>query len=265
MEAAFNEFKDTINQRLSAIEDKLKDTSQESVEPEEEGDPGGDGANNQSESGPPMPGHVAPQSHHVLNTGSAGRLDIQGDFQVLKESLARLKLPQDLRVNESRQGIQRQDHTVYNIVAKCARYAETSVKLLTTIQPDSPISQKTLEDLFLINHAQIKYLQDEYASILVNSQFDSSTSKIFRALQKNTAGLGADSLETLRSAAALAAVARPQQQRQTTGRGRGQRQYGGYNNSNYNKQDVFSSFAQKQFPAKRQFYNKSKEEIDKDD
>ena len=39
---------------------------------------------------------------------------------------------------------------------------------------------------FLINEAQIQYLQDEYASILVKSQFDTTRSKLFRALQKDT-------------------------------------------------------------------------------
>ena len=35
--------------------------------------------------------------------------DLQGDFQALKDSLSRVKLPTDLRLNESRQGIQRKD------------------------------------------------------------------------------------------------------------------------------------------------------------
>lgn len=41
-----------------------------------------------------------------------------------------------------------------------------------------------IRTIFLINQAQIQYLQDEYSSILVNSQFNSMTSKIVQALQK---------------------------------------------------------------------------------
>uniref|UniRef100_A0A8W8K9C7 Uncharacterized protein n=1 Tax=Magallana gigas TaxID=29159 RepID=A0A8W8K9C7_MAGGI len=135
--------------------------------------------------------------------------DTQGEFQTLKDTLNRVKLPSELKLNESRQGIQRADQAVYHVLTKCARYAETSLKLLSTIEPGTKISSETLEQFFLINQAQIQYLQDEYASILVNSQFDSTTSKLFRALQKNTSGLTASSLETLRSAASLSAAAKP--------------------------------------------------------
>ena len=76
-----------------------------------------------------------------------------------------------------------------------------SLKLLSTIEPGTIITAETLVQFFLINQAQIQYLQDEYASILVNSQFDTLTLKLFRALQKNTSGLNASALETLRSLA----------------------------------------------------------------
>lgn len=60
----------------------------------------------------------------------------------------------------------------------------------------------------MINQAQIQY--EEYASILINSQFGSTTSTLFRALQKNTSGLNISSLETLWSAASF--QRRPNQQ-----------------------------------------------------
>lgn len=60
---------------------------------------------------------------------------------------------------------------------------------------------ETLKHFFLINQAQIQY--EEYASILINSQVGSTTSKLFRALQKNTSGLNISSLETLLSAASF--------------------------------------------------------------
>ena len=70
------------------------------------------------------------------------------------------------------------------------------------------LKQETLDNLFLIQNAQIKYLQEEYAALLVNGQFDASTAKIFRSLQKNTSGFDQDSLETLRAAATLSAAGR---------------------------------------------------------
>ena len=71
---------------------------------------------------------------------------------------------------------------VYHVLTRCARYSETSCN--RTRNPGTVITAETLEQFILINQAQIQYLQDEYASILVNSQFNTSTSKRFRALQK---------------------------------------------------------------------------------
>ena len=41
------------------------------------------------------------------------------------------------------------------------------------------------------------YLQDEYASLIVQGRFDKATSQTFRALQKNTSGLNAHALQNL--------------------------------------------------------------------
>ena len=43
----------------------------------------------------------------------------------------------------------------------------------------------------------------------MNGQFDASTAKIFKSLQKNTSGFDQDSLETLRAAATLLAAGGP--------------------------------------------------------
>lgn len=177
--------------------------------------------------------------------------DTQGEFQTLKDTLNRVKLPSELKLNESRQGIQRADQAVYHVLTKCARYAETSLKLLSTIEPGTKISSETLEQLFLINQAQIQYLQDEYASILVNSQFDSTTSKLFRALQKNTSGLNASSLETLRSAASLSAAAKPPPTRQYSGFSNRGYYRGGSRGGYRTGPDTFDRFSRRQFPTKR--------------
>ena len=187
----------------------------------------------------------------TLTFGATGTTqDIQSEFQCLKDSLAKQKLPSELKLNESRQGIQRADQGVYAVLSKCARFAETSIKLLSTIEPGCLVTPELLEELFLVNTAQIKYLQDEYASILVNSQFDTSTSKLFRALQKNTSGLNAGSLETLRSAATIAAAAKPQQARDSrphTGYGSRGNYRGGYRGGHSGRQDVFDRFSRRSF------------------
>ena len=94
--------------------------------------------------------------------------------------------PDPLKLNKSRQGIQRADQAIYHVLTRCARYSATSLKPLSTIEPGTVITAKTLEQFFLINQAQIQYLQDEYASILVNSQFDTTTSELFFLHYKRT-------------------------------------------------------------------------------
>lgn len=189
-------------------------------------------------------------------TGSAqhfatGRnIDVQGEFAAIKDALSRIKLPADLKLNESRQGVKRTDQQTLNVLTRCSRYNETAIKLISTIAPGSSISQETLDQLLVICRAQCKYLQDEYASILVNGQFDASTSRIFRALQRNTAGLNPEALDTLRSAATLAAAStsqggrrgayQPSYQGPARGRGRGR-----------GRPDIFNNFGQRSFPNSR--------------
>ena len=85
-------------------------------------------------------GHVASSTAPEGATGdNPTHSDIQGDFQSLKDALSRIKLPADFRLNETRQGIRRNDQPLFSALSKCARYNETLVKLLTTLQPGSTL------------------------------------------------------------------------------------------------------------------------------
>ena len=127
---------------------------------------------------------------------------------------------------------------------------------MCSLEAGTELKQEMLDNLFLIQYAQIKYLQEEYAALLVNGQFDASTAKIFRSLQ-NTSGFDQDSLETLRAAATLSAAGRPTgsstedrftARRGFPGTGRG-RQHGSYYGRTQDR-DVFQSFAYRQFPRR---------------
>ena len=207
---------------------------------------------------PPNLSHVGtgilPQPGAVRSTSQP---DTQGEFQTLKDSLSKVKLPADVKLNDSRQGIKRTDQPLMNALAKCGCYCETGIKLLCSLEAGTELKQETLDNLFLIQYAQIKYLQEEYAALLVNGQFDASTAKIFRSLQKSTSGFDQDSLETLRAAATLSAAGRPTggstedrftARRGFPGTGRG-RQRGSYNGRTQDR-DVFQSFANRQFPRR---------------
>ena len=99
----------------------------------------------------------------------------------------------------------------------------------------------------MIAQVQNRYLKDEYVLLVVSSQFDNNTSKLFRALQKNISGLKPSALETLGSAATLSAVTCPPQSGLSHGGFRG-RYCRGQGNSP--SQDVFQSFTHRNFPKK---------------
>ena len=100
---------------------------------------------------PPQPGTVR----------STSQPDTQGEFQTLKDSLIKVKLTADMKLNDSRQGIKQTNQPLMNALAKCGRYFETGIKLLCSLEAGTELKQETLDNLFLIQYAQIKYLQGE--------------------------------------------------------------------------------------------------------
>ena len=134
--------------------------------------------------------------------------DIQTAFSAIKDTLTKVKLPADLRLCDSWQGIQRADQTTYNILSRCGRYAQTTIKLLSSIN-DGNIDEESVQQLFSIQLAQICYLQEEYLALVVQSQFNDSTARIFCSLQKNTSGLMPEALQQLKTATALTTALTP--------------------------------------------------------
>ena len=180
------------------------------------------------------------------NCDSVDYSDLQGQFQSIKDSLQRVRLPPELKLSEQRRGVRANDKAQFNCVTRSARYIETALKVIATVGDGGP-SQDDLNTLFTILRAHMGYLQDEHAAIVVQGQFDPTTSRFFRALQSNTSGFTPASLECLRNAAAIAAVSN--QQPQSSGhrgyqpsRGRGFRR---------GQRDNYSSFTNRQFPQQR--------------
>ena len=94
--------------------------------------------------------------------------DIQSEFSVIKDTLTKVRLPADLRLCDSRQGIWQADQTTYNILSRCGHYAETTIKLLSSVN-EGNIDKESVQQLFSIQLAQIRYLQEEYLALGVQS------------------------------------------------------------------------------------------------
>ncbi len=97
--------------------------------------------------------------------------DVQGQYQSIRDSVQRIRLPSDLKLNETRRGVRACDKPHFNTLTRSARYVETALKVIASVDDNATPDQ--LSQLFTILKAHIAYLQDEHAAVVVQGQFDS--------------------------------------------------------------------------------------------
>ena len=148
-------------------------------------------------------GPVSPVPQHNPTDPAAELATVQEKFNVIKASLERVILPTHLKLHDSRSGIKREDQPVLNVVGKCGRYIETALKLVSETDEGKPVD---IGQLTIVLVANIKFLQDEFAALLVKGRFDNTTSQLFRSLQKNNSGFDEESLHNVRVAAELSSI-----------------------------------------------------------
>lgn len=139
--------------------------------------------------------------------------DLQAEFKAIRDSVAKVKLPPDLVVGDSRTGVSRGDWPKFQTIQKCARFQETLLKLLSQCASSEPV----LQDITTITLAQLRFLQEEYTNLLVANQFDDGTTRLFQTLQQNPAAFTPGALENLQRAVTIAGA---RQNRQVSGPGR---------------------------------------------
>ena len=151
-------------------------------------------------------------------SGEVASGDLQGEFAVIKDSVQRVRLPAELKLNDSKSGIKRQDQATYNIVAKSCRFIETSIKLLSLVDVQED-QQQRIDELYTVAVAHLKYMQEEYASLIVQGKFGTDCAGVYRALQRNSSAFPQEHLETLRAAVTLSGFSEPQRQDRNSTRG----------------------------------------------
>ena len=151
----------------------------------------------------PLNGSPAPAAE-----GAACR-DVQEDYLALDRSLKSKvsRLPPECLLLDSKAGIKGPSFTAYTVLSKSGRFCESLFRKLASIDSDN-VTEEDLNDLFTIGMAQMGYLRDEYAGIVVDSKFDEDTSKWFRSMNRNTGGLSAKHQDILKTAAELSAHAK---------------------------------------------------------
>ena len=148
--------------------------------------------------GPSRSAGTAVESSHTLVDHVGNVISVQDEFQSIKDKLSAVKIPQELRVGTSRNGIRREDNTAANIIANSAKYVETTIKLLWNL--DENPSSESLIELFSIQKAHIEYLRQEHSGLVVAGQFGNKTSQLFKNLARGTSNLDDHHLDILSKA-----------------------------------------------------------------
>ena len=183
-----------------------------------------------------IPRSVTADNSNVINPTE----DAQATFASIKASIQHVRLPAELTLASSgASGLKKGDQQSHTLLSKIGRYAETIFKVLQA--KDDPY-----EDIFACVFALMRFLQEEQASLLVQSSFDPTVARFFRNLRRG-GGLTPDAIEDLRSAASIAAVYRPPQQHQSY---QSQRSFGRGQQS-FQQRDFFRSSLQRNFPTQR--------------
>ena len=120
---------------------------------------------------------------------------IQDVYKGIKDKVSNIKIPPELRCGTSKAGIRCEDNNAANIISNCARYVETTIKLLWSL--DEEPTREELIEMFQIQKAHSDYLRQEHSALVVSSQFGGKTSQLFKNLSRGTTNLDEKQLDTL--------------------------------------------------------------------
>lgn len=129
--------------------------------------------------------------------------EIQEKFNSVRSSVEKVVLPPFLKLHDSRSGVKRDDQQTLNVISKCGRYVETAIQLLSQSKEEEPFDVKPVITTLTAN---IQYLQEEYAALLVKGRFDDSTAQLFKSLQKGNSGFDSRAINNVRIAAELSSI-----------------------------------------------------------
>lgn len=132
--------------------------------------------------------------------------EVHQDFEAIRDSLIRVRLPNDFRLNESKAGIPQKEREHAAVIAKGACFIETNLKILGEIQnnigePDTVA--ELLDHLLTCNSAAIKYFREEYQGLYVGGKWGGETKQVFKSLRRGTSNLTPDAIEDYKTAIAV--------------------------------------------------------------
>ena len=212
----------------------------------------------------PTAGGIADNLSPIQELAPLDAAEIQRDFEIIRDSLQRVRLPNNLRVFDSKSGIKKDCQPTLYVISRCARYTETAIKQLSVIlnaqESGQHITSDQLRTLFTVLQAQTSFLQGEYASLIVKSSFDNNTAALFKCLEGNSGSFNERSMSNLRRAAEITGAANRAQQGNRSqastssyrGRPRGPGRYRDWSyQPHFGSRDVYQNLASRNVPPRR--------------
>ena len=104
-------------------------------------------------------------------------------YDMIRDSVSCTKLNPCWTFKRERSGIKREDQKLFKSICKCATIAETQMKLLCSVSPETVTNQQ-LDDLFVTAYAQNLYLREELANLYIKADYGDNTARMYKSLQK---------------------------------------------------------------------------------
>ena len=128
---------------------------------------------------------------------------LQEEYRVIKDSVARVKLPKDFKISDTNKGIKRSEQPKAAILNNSAGYSETLLKLLLSVDSDTPIGEEKINSMLTVTLAQLRYIQEEKSMLLVNSSLGEGVGRLYRQFRDNTTMFSSGDIRTMESCVSL--------------------------------------------------------------
>ena len=169
------------------------------------------------------------------DTSTVSAAAVQDEFKTIRDKFANIEIPAQFKVSTDRTGVRRDDQSKINLIASCAKYSESLLRL--SLSGEDNI-ESVKQQVFTVAAAQQKFLQTEYSAVVVDNSFDSQTAKFFKQLRKHTSAFDPESLTDLKDAVAVCSRYKPPAESQY--RGRSNFRYQRRGNRGRGRQDIYA-------------------------
>ena len=150
--------------------------------------------------------------------------NLQAEFRAIQDVYSRVKLEGDMKSIGSKIGFHANQKETASVIANCAKYAETAMKILTVVDdkvgdPSYKVNNQ-LQELFIYICVLTRYLQEDQCLLIVGSSYSSKMQSMFRNIRRNMSVFTQDLIEDIKTASQLSSIV-PEIQQTPSYRGQG--------------------------------------------